>query len=234
MKEIALHKYELITSELCPYSQRVVIALEEKGIPYTIAPIDMFSKPDWFALLTPMGNLPVLKSGNLAIFESAVVIEYINESVPNPPLLPEEPFQRARHRMWTSFATALMAVVSTLSKSPDKAVVQQMAGKVKSMLTRLESQLGVGPCFGGEDMSLVDCAMVPPLQRLHWIEGIEPAFDFFAHVPHMTAWWQHLKTRASVVKSAPENMREIFYDFLQGRGTPTRNVPPSWIGARIS
>jgi len=47
-------------------------------------------------MLIPMGNLPVLKVNNLAIFESAVVSEYINESVPNPPLLPEEPFQRAR------------------------------------------------------------------------------------------------------------------------------------------
>ena len=75
---------KLISHKLCPYVQRAVIALKEKGVPFERVEIDLASKPDWFLKLSPLGKVPVLvvttDSGEVALFESNVICEYIEET----------------------------------------------------------------------------------------------------------------------------------------------------------
>jgi len=82
-----MRKLTLISHVLCPYVQRAVIALKEKGVDYERIDIDLANKPDWFLKISPLGKVPVLKVGDEVIFESAVIAEFLEDTVA-PPLHP--------------------------------------------------------------------------------------------------------------------------------------------------
>ena len=75
---------KLISHKLCPYVQRAVIALTEKDIEFERIDIDLGNKPEWFLAISPLGKTPVLQVGDVAIFESAVILEYLEETAPKP------------------------------------------------------------------------------------------------------------------------------------------------------
>ena len=97
----------LISHPLCPYVQRAVIALSEKRAPYERVDIDLRNKPQWFLDISPLGKTPVLKTGGAAIFESAVICEYLEDTLA-PALHPADPLARAQHRAWIEFASATL------------------------------------------------------------------------------------------------------------------------------
>ena len=88
---------KLISHKLCPYVQRAVIALTEKGVEFERVDIDLANKPDWFVKISPLGKTPVLLVGDVPIFESAVILEYLEETQAKP-LHPAAPLRRAEHR----------------------------------------------------------------------------------------------------------------------------------------
>src|SRR5687768_11489745 len=97
----------LVSHHLCPYVQRAAIALAEKGVAYERVYVDLGNKPDWFKALSPLGKTPVLKVGHTAIFESAVILEYLEETQPGP-LHPPDPLHRAEHRSLIEFGSAIL------------------------------------------------------------------------------------------------------------------------------
>src|SRR5256714_6121388 len=97
-------KLTLISHKLCPYVQRAVIALNEKGVPFERVDIDLANKPDWFLKISPLGKVPVLlvgpENGETALFESNVICEFIEDSQGGAKLHPQDPLQRAQDRAW--------------------------------------------------------------------------------------------------------------------------------------
>ena len=89
----------LISHHLCPYVQRAAISLHEKNVAFEHKDIDLGDKPDWFLRLSPLGKTPVLLVGDTPIFESAVILEYL-EDTQNAPLHPQDELERARQRGW--------------------------------------------------------------------------------------------------------------------------------------
>ena len=75
---------KLISHKLCPYVQRAVIALTEKGVAFERIDIDLANKPEWFKAVSPLGKTPVLLVGDTAIFESAVILEYLEDTQSDP------------------------------------------------------------------------------------------------------------------------------------------------------
>ena len=71
----------LVSHALCPYVQRAAIVLAEKGVPFERQDIDLSNRPDWFMKVSPLGKTPVLLVEGTAIFESAVICEYLDETV---------------------------------------------------------------------------------------------------------------------------------------------------------
>src|SRR6201995_5052260 len=102
---------KLISHKLCPYVQRAVIALAEKGVPFERIDIDLANKPEWFLRVSPLGKTPVLLVGDHAIFESAVILEYLEETQPKP-LHPAAPLRRAEHRSWVEFGSAVLSDIA--------------------------------------------------------------------------------------------------------------------------
>ena len=93
-------KYEIVSAKTCPYVQRVMILLEEKGVEYTHTTIDLKNKPAWFKQLSPLGKVPLLKLlVGRVLFESQVINEYLDE-VEAPELNPLDPVTKAENRAW--------------------------------------------------------------------------------------------------------------------------------------
>jgi glutathione S-transferase len=210
--------YVLVSFELCPYVQRSVITLEEKGAPYTIEYIDLAHKPDWFLAISPLGKVPVLRVGEAVVFESAVICEYIEETAPGPRLHPEDPLQRAHDRAWIEVGSELLRKVFKVMHAKEEAACREAVTGARGVLARFEDELR-GPFFGGEGFSLVDAAVAPALQRLAWCEEIVP-LGAFAGLPAVSAWCDALLARSSVQRSLVPEIRELF----------AAHIKDTWLG----
>src|SRR5690554_1106603 len=82
------------------YSHRVRIVLAEKGVSVDVVDVDHKNKPEELADLNPYNNLPTLVDRDLSLYESKVIMEYLDERFPHPPLLPVYPVARAHSRLW--------------------------------------------------------------------------------------------------------------------------------------
>lgn len=94
----------LVSHVLCPFVQRAVISLSEKGVPFERRDIDLAAKPDWFLAISPTGKVPVLLVDGEPIFESAVILEYLEDTI-GPALHPTDPLARAEHRSFMEFGS---------------------------------------------------------------------------------------------------------------------------------
>src|ERR1700752_4975323 len=98
------NRLRLISHKLCPYGQRAVIALTEKGVPFERIAIALANKPDGFLKISPLGKVPVLlvetADGEAALFESNVICEYIEDTQGGTKLHPRDALKRAQHRAW--------------------------------------------------------------------------------------------------------------------------------------
>src|SRR3954454_4100243 len=151
---------KLISHKLCPYVQRAVIALTEKGVPFERIDIDLANKPDWFLKISPLGKTPVLVVGDKAIFESAVILEYL-EHTQAPPLHPAEPLTRAEHRGWIEFGSAMLNDIAVFYAAKDEAAFNAKIAQLEQRIARLEERLVAAPWFDGEKFSLVDAVFGP-------------------------------------------------------------------------
>src|SRR3954468_10360647 len=113
-------RLRLISHKLCPYVQRAVIALTEQGVAFERIDIDLANKPNWFLAISPLRKTPVLQAGDTAIFESAVILEYLEETQPKP-LHPADPLRRAEHRAWIEFGSAMLNDIARFYAAPDQA-----------------------------------------------------------------------------------------------------------------
>jgi len=213
------YEYNLISFELCPYVQRSVIALEEKGVPYTVEHIDPEHKPQWFLDISPLGKVPVLRvNREHVIFESAVICELIEETAPGAPLHPADPLARAHDRAWIEVASDLLRRMFSMVNAHDEATGRTAVAAVRTLLGRFESELR-GPLFTGESFCLVDAAAAPALQRLGWCDELRDDLELFGDLERVRAWRDFLLARPGVQRSTVPEIRELFLDHLGRRGS---------------
>src|SRR6185369_418863 len=142
---------KLISHKLCPYVQRAVIALTEKGVPFERIDIDLANKPDWFLKISPLGKVPVLlvetADGEAALFESNVICEYIEDTQGGAKLHPQDPLHRAQHRAWMEFGSTILNELWGLETTGDPAIFESKRQAVAAKFARVEEALGSGPIF---------------------------------------------------------------------------------------
>ena len=187
---------KLISHKLCPYVQRAVIALTEKGVPFERVDIDLANKPDWFLALSPFGKTPVLLVGDVPIFESAVILEYVEETQPRP-LHPTDPLRRADHRGWIEFGSAVLSDIAGFYAAPDQAIFNAKTLQLEQRFARLEARVAAAPWFDGESFSLVDAVFGPVFRYFDVFDEIAD-FGILADKPKLIRWRQALAARPSV------------------------------------
>jgi glutathione S-transferase len=208
-------KLTLVSHHLCPYVQRAVIALRERQVPYERIDVDLADKPSWFNALSPLGKTPVLKAGEVAIFESAVILEYLEETQPLP-LHPPDPVRRAEHRSWIEFGSATLNDIAGLYSAPDEASFGGKASKLTEKFAWLERRLGSGPYFDDAGFSLVDVVFGPVFRYFDVFDRIGD-FGILAGKPKVAAWRTMLAARWSIRAAVAEDYDARLWAFLQAR-----------------
>jgi glutathione S-transferase len=208
-------KLKLISHKLCPYVQRAVIALTEKGVPFERIDIDLANKPDWFLAISPLGKTPVLQVGDTAIFESAVILEYLEETQPKP-LHPADPLARAEHRGWIEFGSAVLGEITGFYAAPDEATFAVKTAQLEQRFARLETRVAASPWFDGGEFSLVDAVFGPVFRYFDVFDTIAD-FGILAGKPKLARWRQALTARPSVRAAVGADYPVLLRDFLNRR-----------------
>jgi glutathione S-transferase len=208
-------RFRLISHALCPYVQRAAIALMEKGVPFERRDVDLARKPEWFLAISPLGKTPVLQVDGQSIFESAVICEYLDDTL-QPRLHPADALARARHRAWMEFGSALLNAIANFYNAPDEAALLAKAADIRSRLEQLEAVLQAGPYFAGAGFSIVD-AVFGPVFRYFEVFGDIDDFGFFERTPRVTAWREALALRPSVRGAAHPEYARLLREFLLAR-----------------
>lgn len=209
-------KLTLVSHHLCPYVQRAVIALEEKGVPYERIDIDLAHKPQWFLDVSPLGKTPVLLVAGTPVFESAVICEYLDETAA-PRLHPPDPLQRATHRGWIEFASATLNAIGSFYAAADGQAYDSAATTLRQRFGVLERHLSTGPYFAGGQFSLVDAAFAPAFRYFDVFDAAS-GVDLFAGLPKVAAWRAALARRGSVRAAVDAGYPERLRRFVIGRG----------------
>jgi len=205
----------LVSHALCPYVQRIAIALAEKGVAHDRVTVDLADKPAWFRALSPLGRTPVLKVGGAALFESAAILEFLEETQPNP-LHPADPMERARHRAWIGVASETLADIAGFYAATDEAALAAKAATLRARWRLMEDHLGSGPWFAGARFSLMDAAFAPALRYFDVFERIDD-FGFFEGLGRVAAWRSALAGRASVRAAVAPDYADRLAAFLRRR-----------------
>ena len=206
----------LISHNLCPYVQRAVISLTEKDVTFKRTMIDLAKKPDWFNAISPLGKTPVLKADDTAIFESSVILEYLEETQPSP-LHPNDPLKRAQNRAWMEFGTAILNDIAGFYSAKDAGNFAAKTKNLSDKFARLEAELGDGPYFGGAEFNLVDAAFGPVFRYFDVFDRIRD-FGILADKPKVQAWRKALADRPSIITAVDPDYNALLLAFLKKRG----------------
>ena len=153
-----------------PFSHRCRIVLYEKGMDFEIIDVDLMNKPEDLAVMNPYNRTPVLVERDLVLYESNIINEYIDERFPHPQLMPADPVQRARARLFLfNFEKELFTHVYTLENEKGKAAEknhERARAAIRDRLTQLAPIFVKNKYMLGEEFSMLDVAIAPLLWRL--------------------------------------------------------------------
>lgn len=210
-------RYELVSLNVCPYVQRAVILLYEKQQAFEIKYIDPYQPPEWFLAWSPTGKVPLMRvDQDTILFESTVIMEYLEEVHPEPRFHPLDPLQKAKHRAWMEFTSQLFGSQFQLLATPDRTVFEEKQATLKNDLVRIEAAMA-GVYFGGEAPCLVDFAIAPFFTRLALIEK-KLDLNLLATLPKIQMLSAALLKRPSVQQSVITEFESIFYARFKAMG----------------
>lgn len=186
----------LVSHDLCPYVQRIAISLAEKGAPFERVNIDLAAKPAWFNAISPLGKVPLLQVDAKVIFESAVILEYLEETIA-PALHPQDPLQRADHRAWMEYGSVVLNDIAGLYNAPDKAGFHAKRLQIGRRFAWLEQRIIAAPWFDGADFGLVDAVFGPIFRYFDTFDALGVT-DVIENLPTVRRWREALSARPSV------------------------------------
>ncbi len=167
-----MNTMQLYTLSDCMHCHRVRFVLAEKGINVQITEVENNSKAiDDLAQLTPYGDAPTLVDRDIVLYGTSVICEYLDERYPHPPLMPVDPISRARLRLahyrikrdWYTLADGIIAANN--SKNPERPAVR-LIRELRESITAADDLFGLSKFMLNDELSLVDCSLVPFFWRL--------------------------------------------------------------------
>lgn len=189
------------------YVRIVRIALHEKGVPYDLVPIDVFSEdglPADYRARHPFGRIPAFEHGGFDLYETSAVTRYVEEAFSGPSLQPRSARERARMNqiiaMLDNYAYRPMVwdvyVQRVEAETTDEARVVAGLEKARIFLAALSGLLGEGRWLAGPEPSLADFHAAPMFALFEQApEGAALLTEF----PEILAWWARIKIRPSVI-----------------------------------
>jgi len=180
----------LYDASRCPYCARARIALAEKGIEFEAFEIDLNDRPQWIYEKNPTGRVPVVEEDAWILPESSVIMEFLEERYPEPPLLPPDPADRALARVWIFRHDDFTKPYYALRRGEDGA-----AERFDEQLAKLDAALERQPWLTGAEYGLADIAYVPWVLRARDMLGV--SLDEF---PAVRSWLDRLEERPAIAR----------------------------------
>ena len=190
------------------YSHRVRIVLAEKGVTVETIDVDLDNKPEDLATLNPYNTLPTLVDRDLVLYEADIMMEYLDERFPHPPLFPVYPVARAQSRLWIyrirkdwcTLVDPIMAGSGTPSQ------LDKMRKELRESLISIAPRFGEKPYFMSDEFTIVDCVVCPILWRLPFM-GIDLGKS--KAVKLLLDYRDRLFERESILASLSEQEKEM-------------------------
>ena len=191
----------------CHYCHRVRIVLEEKGVSADLIESDSSNPPVEVREINPYGSLPTLIDRDLTLYESKVIMEYLDERFPHPPLLPVYPVARAESRLFIyRIERDWSALVDSIFNSRSENVVKKSVKELREGVLAIAPIFSETPYFMSDEFTLVDCCLAPILWRLpHLGIDIKPTKQSKPLFEYM----ERLFSRESFVQALSEHEREM-------------------------
>lgn len=156
----------LYSDPRCPYCHRVRMVLAEKGIAVDVVDVDARDLPHEVLDANPYGTVPTLVDRDLRLYESRIIMEYLDERFPHPPLLPVDPVSRANARLFMYRVDrdwySLMGRIRHGTAEESAKAHQEL----RESLVETAPVFAAHPFFMSDEFSLVDCCVAPLLWRL--------------------------------------------------------------------
>jgi len=203
-----------------PFGRAVLVALEEKGARYRLAPIAPgITRTPAYRALHPFGRVPVLEQGGFRLYETQAIIRYVDRVVPQPALTPRDSQAAARMDQlmnvndWYLFqgvnsVIAFHRIVGPrlMGLTPDEAAIAAAMPKAHTVFNELARQLGDSPFFVGHSISLADVLLAPQLDFLRQTPEWEP---LTAQHANLRAWLDRMNARPSMTATTWERVTEM-------------------------
>lgn len=197
----------LFSDPLSQYSHRVRIVLAEKGVTVDIEDIDSDAVTAEILEANPYGTLPTLVDRDLALYESKVVMEYLDERFPHPPLLPVYPVARAESRLWVyRIERDWCVLIDQILSDPASEKSDHARKEFQESLITIASIFEEMPYFMNEEFTIVDCCLAPMLWRLPQLGIVLP---MNAQVKPLLDYMDRLFARPSFQESLTDLEREL-------------------------
>lgn len=193
----------LFSGPIDPHSHRIRFVLAEKGINYEIEEVtDLSNPPEDLPVLNPYNTLPTLVDRELSLYDPQVILEYLDERFPHPPLMPVDPVMRAKYRL----------TLFRLTKDWYEAAAELDAGsrstrtkkELKESIIASNEIFAMLPWFMGEEFSMLDCTVTPILWRLKQYN-----IDLGKNCDAIEAYMEKVFDRESFRESLTEEEREM-------------------------
>jgi RNA polymerase-associated protein len=165
----------LFSDPTCPYCHRVRMVIAEKRINIEIVDVDAKALPDELMECNPYGTVPTLVDRDLRLYESLIVMEYLDERFPHPPLLPVDPVGRANARLFIYRIDRDWYDRMRMIRTADAATARQARQELVDSLVAVAPIFAANRFFMSDEFSLVDCCVAPLLWRLPLLELELPA-----------------------------------------------------------
>lgn len=154
----------LYSSDTDPYCHMVRIVLAEKGINYESYDVDLNDTPEDLKDLNPYNEVPTLVDRDLVLYGHQVIMEYLDERFPHPPLMPVDPVSRARNRlMLKRIERDWYSLSNKIAKGID---VEENRKALRDSLLTVAPIFEQKPYFMSDEFTLMDCAIAPLMWRL--------------------------------------------------------------------
>ena len=159
----------LFSGNTCIRSHQVRFVLREKGITTDIQNVDGKKIPEDLIALNPYASIPTLTDREIVIYDSGVIIEYLDERYPHPPLMPVSPVDRAKIRLaLVSLEADIVSTAIELDAALGSRNENSLRKKLKSMLNASLDLFSSNKYFLNDELTVIDCVLAPILWRLEY------------------------------------------------------------------
>jgi glutathione S-transferase len=205
-----MHKPEIIGSMRSTYTRAVCMVCEEKEIAYQL--IETPLRAPEIRAIHPFGKMPVLRHGDVALFESKAIATYLDRSFPAPWVFPSDPRRAALAEQWVSLVNTVMdrtlirtyifayIAPGTADGQPDRAAIDAVMPAVREQIGVLDKAVAGSDCLVDDLFTFADINLLPILHRVgQFPEGAAA----LAAAPHLAAYYARHAARPSFVRTTP-------------------------------